>query len=333
MSSIIQVENLTKKYKTFDRREGIMGSLKDLLHRDYRWITAVDGISLEVEQGELLGYIGPNGAGKSTSIKMLTGILQPTSGNISVWGYHPFKDRKIYTKHIGVVFGQRTQLWWDIAVRESFSLLAKIYEVSPQDYEQRMERLRKIFELDEVLSIPVRKLSLGQRMRCDLAASLIHNPKVLFLDEPTIGLDAVAKDRIRSFLRKINREFGTTILLTTHDLKEIEELCKRIVVLDSGKIIYDGGVDAIKTMPGLMRKIVVEFAQEVSVEEIAKRLGSHVEVNAQSSRRMIVGVDPNKLQPAEAVKQLLTTYSVADLTVTEPDIEEVVMKIYRDGRV
>lgn len=331
MSAIIQVRELTKQYRTYDSREGVLGSLKDLFHRRYRWLTAVDGISLEVEEGEMLGYIGPNGAGKSTSIKMLTGILKPTSGEISVWGFHPFRDRKSYTRHIGVVFGQRTQLWWDIAVRESFKLLAKIYEVPEPEYRQRMERLTEILQLDDFLGTAVRKLSLGQRMRCDLAASLIHNPKVLFLDEPTIGLDAVAKDRIRGFLRQVNQEFGTTILLTTHDLREIEELCRRILVLDRGRIIYDGGIGGIKAMPGLTRRVVVDFTREVSPADLSLLERPGVGCEAESGRRVVVTVDPRETTTADVVKQLLTALPVADLTVSEPDIEEVVMKIYREG--
>lgn len=331
MTNIIEVQELSKTYKTYDRREGIVGSFKDLLHRDYRWITAVDSISLTVREGEILGYIGPNGAGKSTSIKMLTGILKPSSGSISVYGFHPFYQRKQYTRHIGVVFGQRTQLWWDIAVRESFALLAKIYEIEPQEYKSRLARLTEILGLEELLRTPVRKLSLGQRMRCDLAASLLHNPKVLFLDEPTIGLDAVAKESIRAFLRTINSELGTTILLTTHDLKEIEELCERIVILDKGKILYDGGLREIKSVPGLRRMITVDFSAEVPLSELAGLLPQQAEVSQQSERRFLVSAEPRVAATADIVRRLFEHYPVADLTIAEPDIEQVIMKIYREG--
>lgn len=331
MTKIIEVENLTKTYKTYNRREGILGSVKDLLHREYRWIKAVDSISLSVNEGELIGYIGPNGAGKSTSIKMLTGILQPSSGLIQVNGYHPFLQRKEYTQHIGVVFGQRTQLWWDIAVRESFSLLAKIYQIPVSEYSTRLHKLVDILELGELLATPVRKLSLGQRMRCDLAASLLHNPKVLFLDEPTIGLDAVAKDSIREFLRSINRDFGTTILLTTHDLKEIEELCSRIVILDTGKILYDGSLQEIKSLPGLERTITVDFSAAVEAEVVIQSLPNTVAVEKRSERRYVISADQRIVPTAEVVKRLFDTQSVADLTISEPDIEQVIMKIYREG--
>lgn len=331
MASIIEVENLTKIYKTYNRREGIVGSMKDLLHREYEWLTAVESISFSVQEGELIGYIGPNGAGKSTSIKMLTGILKPSSGKLSVYGFHPFNDRKQYTKHIGVVFGQRTQLWWDIAVRESFSLLATIYEVPQSEFKRRIEQLTELFSLQKILATPVRKLSLGQRMRCDLAASLLHDPKVLFLDEPTIGLDAVAKDSIRGFLKKINKELGTTILLTTHDLKEIEELCDRIVILDKGKILFDGGLREIKALPGLRRTITVDFTGAMDNKELQSMLPGTVPLQQCSDRRYQLLVDPAEGGTAEVVRTLFSSASVADLTIAEPDIEQVIMKIYREG--
>lgn len=328
-SLAIEVKNLTKSFQTYDRREGIIGSVKDLFHRDYRTLVAVDNISLEVPEGELLGYLGPNGAGKSTSIKMLTGILQPTSGHISVCGYHPFKDRKNYTRIIGVVFGQRTQLWWDIAVKESFKLLGQIYGVEESIFKKRLDKLIQILEIGDILHIPVRKLSLGQRMRCDILASLIHSPRVLFLDEPTIGLDAVAKDSIRKFLRVLNREERITVLLTTHDLKEIEELCKRIVVLDHGKIIFDGGLDRIKQIPGLRRTVSVEFSHEADVTKFQEEFGARLEVVESSARRICAKFDAGVIPPNELLKRLVDGYSVADLSLVEPDIEEVITKIYR----
>lgn len=328
---IISVKNLRKEYQAYDRREGVWGSFLDLFNRDYKTVLAVDSISFTVQPGELVGYIGPNGAGKSTSIKMLTGILQPTSGEMSVKGYHPFRQRKEYTKHIGVVFGQRTQLWWDIAVEESFRLLAKIYDVPKADYDSRLGNLSEILGLGELLRTPVRKLSLGQRMRCDLAASLLHNPQVVFLDEPTIGLDAVAKDSIRSFLRRVNREFKTTILLTTHDLKEIEELCKRIIVLDHGRIIFDGRLSEIKNLPGLTRTITVDFAGEAPLERLQGELGEKISLQRESSRRLEGSFDPRKLPAAELIRALFSAGEVADLAITEPSIEEVIMKLYRDG--
>lgn len=329
----IEVEHLSKTYQSFKRREGVAGSIRDLFHRDYRILKAVDSISFSVNSGELIGYIGPNGAGKSTSIKMLTGILMPTSGQMRVLGFDPFRDRKTYTKHIGVVFGQRTQLWWDIAVKESFTLLARIYDVEEGLFRQRLSRLCDILALDELLHTPVRKLSLGQRMRCDLAASLLHNPKVLFLDEPTIGLDAVAKDSIRTFLKQVNREFQTTIILTTHDLKEIEELCQRIIILDGGHIIYDGELSTIKQLPGLRRRIVIDFAGGAPLEELQAKFVSGVEFSRESERRVVASYDPQRIPTVEILRSVFAFFDIADLMVEEPAIEEVVMKIYRDGRV
>ena len=329
--SIITVEELTKTYSTYNRREGIWGSMQDLIKRDYFDVVAVNHISFTVAEGELIGYIGPNGAGKSTSIKMLTGILQPSSGRMEVKGYHPFRDRRAYTKHIGVVFGQRTQLWWDIAVIESFKLLARIYEVPKADYEKRLAKLSDILQLDELLRMPVRKLSLGQRMRCDLAASLLHQPPVLFLDEPTIGLDTVGKDAIRAFLRQVNVEFGTTIILTTHDLKEIEELCKRIIVLDKGKIIYDGSLSTVKAIPGLSRSIVVDFTGVAPLEELNQRFVGRATFEREGERRIIGHFEAQILPVAELIRTLFSEFQIADLTTSEPSIDEVIMKLYREG--
>ena len=232
---LIYVHDLCKHFRSFHRREGVWGSIQNLFVRDYRTVAAVDRVSFSIDRGEMVGYIGPNGAGKSTSIKMLTGILVPTSGEIRINGFVPFRQRRHYVKTIGVVFGQRTQLWWDIAVIESFKLLRRIYDVSQRDFDARMEHFDEILGIRDYLHTPVRKLSLGERMRCDLAAALLHNPPLLFLDEPTIGLDVVAKDHVRRFLRAINREFRTTVLLTTHDLDDIEELCRRIMIIDHGR--------------------------------------------------------------------------------------------------
>src|ERR1700683_5663592 len=243
---LIQVRELSKYFRTFHRREGIWGGLQNLFVREYKTIKAVDRVNLSIQRGEMVGYIGPNGAGKSTTIKMLTGILVPSSGEAHVSGFVPCRQRRQYVKTIGVVFGQRTQLWWDIAVVESFKLLRRIYDVSQRDFDARMEHFNHILKIGDYLHTPVRKISLGERMRCDMAAALLHNPPLLFLDDPTIGLDVVAKDHIRHFLRAINREFRTTILLTTHDLDDIEELCRRIMIIDRGKLLYDGPLDQLK---------------------------------------------------------------------------------------
>lgn len=329
--SIISVKNLRKNFRSFDRREGISGSFKDLFHRRYKTVEAVKSISFSVERGELLGYIGPNGAGKSTSIKMLTGILKPDGGEIRVDGFEPFAQRQEYVRHIGVVFGQRTQLWWDIAAIESFNLLARIYRIDQSVYRQRLDTLSQILELKDLLHTPVRKLSLGQRMRCDIAASLLHNPPVLFLDEPTIGLDAIAKESIRAFLRTINDQFKTTIILTTHDLREIEELCSRIMVLDHGSVVYDGSLEAIRSLPGLEREIIVDFQTQAPLAEINAHFNNNVHFEQLAERRLRARFDPQKLPATELLRQIVSKYSIADVAINEPEIEQVIMKIYRSG--
>ncbi len=248
---VIEARGLVKEFCKHRSRPGLAGALLDLLSRRMETVRAVDGIDLVVRPGEVVGYIGPNGAGKSTTIKMLTGILVPTSGTLRVNGMVPWRDRQRFCRTIGVVFGQRSQLWWDIAVRESFRLLQRIYRVAEEDYRRQVGMLAEVLELADLMDVPVRKLSLGQRMRCELAAALIHNPPLLFLDEPTIGLDVTVKLRIRQFLRELNARHGTTILLTTHDLGDIQALCQRAVIIDRGRIVYDGSLEALRqAVPG-----------------------------------------------------------------------------------
>jgi ABC-2 type transport system ATP-binding protein len=259
----IEVRSLRKEFTVQKNREGLKGAFRDLWKREYRQITAVKDISFTIPRGEICGYIGENGAGKSTTIKMLTGILVPTSGELRVNGYVPYKEREQFVRGIGVVFGQRSQLWWDIGVIESFRLLRKVYRVPEREFQQRLDELVERLQLGELLSRPVRKLSLGQRMRCELAASLLHNPSILFLDEPTIGLDIVVKTEIREFLKELNRKHETTILLTTHDLQDIEALCSRVIMLDDGRIIYDGGLEELKAKWGKGKEVHLQFEQPV----------------------------------------------------------------------
>lgn len=325
---LIDVRELSKDFRTFKRREGVWGSIQNLFVRDYATVKAVDSVSFTIDRGEMVGYIGPNGAGKSTSIKMLTGILMPSSGEARVNGFLPYKQRRLYVKSIGVVFGQRTQLWWDIAVVESFKLLRRIYEVSDADFRERMGKFNEILGIQDYLFTPVRKLSLGERMRCDLAAALLHNPPLLFLDEPTIGLDVVAKDQIRKFLRAINREFHTTVLLTTHDLDDIEELCRRIMIIDHGRLLYDGPLDLLKQK--LLRTKQIKFAvkdsaQLASVHSFA-RDGMELEQVDQLTYR--IRFDRTKLATADLIRQILNTVEVRDLLIEDEPIEEVVKRIY-----
>jgi ABC-2 type transport system ATP-binding protein len=276
----------------------------------------------------MVGYIGPNGAGKSTTIKMLTGILVPTSGEILVNGFVPWRQRTAYVKTIGVVFGQRTQLWWDIAVVESFKLLRRIYDVSQRDFDARMEHFDEILSIRDYLHTPVRKLSLGERMRCDLAAALLHNPPLLFLDEPTIGLDVVAKDQIRRFLRAINREFQTTVLLTTHDLDDIEELCRRIMIIDRGTVLYDGPLAHLKEK--LLRTKQIKFVLKDRVQAAGVSIFSRdgLEVDQVDELTYRIRFDRAKVATADLIRQILAAVEVRDLLIEDEPIEEVVKRIY-----
>src|SRR6202041_1459992 len=325
---LIQVRELSKCFRTFHRREGIWGGLQNLFVREYKTIKAVDRVNLSINRGEMSGYIGPNGAGKSTSIKMLTGILVPTSGEAVVNGFVPYRQRRQYVRTIGVVFGQRTQLWWDIAVIESFKLLRRIYEVSQKDFDARMEMFNQILGIRDYLHTPVRKLSLGERMRCDLAAALLHNPPLLFLDEPTIGLDVVAKDHIRHFLRAINREFRTTVLLTTHDLDDIEELCRRIMIIDRGKVLYDGHLAQLKEQ--LLRTKYIKFALKDRAHAAGlaafSRDGCEVEQLDDITHR--IRFDRIKVSTSDLVRQILAAVEVRDLLIEDEPIEEIIKRIY-----
>ncbi len=337
--ALIEARELTKHFRTFHRREGFWGGVRNLFHRDYRTIHAVERITFEIQRGEMVGYIGPNGAGKSTSIKMLTGILVPTSGEARSNGFVPWRQRTAYVKTIGVVFGQRTQLWWDIAVIESFKLLRRIYDVSQRDFDERMELFNQVLGVRDYLHTPVRKLSLGERMRCDLAAALLHNPPVLFLDEPTIGLDVVAKDHIRQFLRAINERYRTTILLTTHDLDDIEELCRRIMIIDHGRLLYDGPLALLKQK--LLRTKQVKFVLRES-EQIA-HLGALAVMLRRSSpgeALMLERVDEltyricfdrGRIATADLIRQILDSLEVRDLLIEDEPIEEIIKRIYAEG--
>lgn len=327
--SLISVSNLSKSFTSVKRREGIAGNIRDLFSRNKFEVKAVEDISFSVQKGELIGFIGPNGAGKSTTIKMLTGILKPSSGSINVMGYRPFEDRKEYAAHIGVVFGQRTQLWWDIAVIESLRLLGQIYKI--KNFEEQLEKICAILEIKDLLHIPVRKLSLGQRVRCDVAASLIYNPEILFLDEPTIGLDAVAKESVRKFLRAINQEFSTTVIMTTHDLQEIEELCKRIVIIDKGKLVYDGELAKIKALPGLRRKIIVDFSQDIDLAALQQEFIGQVEFRKITQRRYEGLFESQVITTPKLLVKILEKFEIQDFTAEEPEIEQVILKIYREG--
>lgn len=324
--TIIKAENLSKTFRIYQRGEGIRGYLKSFISRDYEEVHAVEDLDLEIEKGEMIGYIGANGAGKSTTVKMLTGILKPSSGEIEVNELDPYRQRKKNAMNIGVVFGQKTQLWWDLPVRESFNLLKEIYEVSEQEYEERIEEFDEVLNLSDFWDQPVRKLSLGQKMRCELAAAFLHHPPIVYLDEPTIGLDVAVKEKIRDFIRKMNQEKDITVMLTTHDIDDIEDLCDRIVVLDEGKKIYDGELDALVNRFTSRRLILdIRDAEDFHIEkegiEDVKQENSHVEIVF--NRELISASD--------LMRELLENYEVIDFEIKEPDIESVVKKVYNEG--
>lgn len=327
----IEVYDLRKDFKVQVNRPGLTGALRDLLRREYRHVEAVKDITFSIPQGEICGYIGENGAGKSTTIKMLTGILVPTSGQIRVNGYVPYKEREKFVREIGVVFGQRSQLWWDIGVIESFQLLRKVYQVPDQDFKTRLDELVERLELSELLTRPVRKLSLGQRMRCELAASLLHNPSILFLDEPTIGLDIVVKTEIREFLKDMNRRFGTTILLTTHDLQDIEALCSRVIMLDDGNIIYDGGLDELKARWGGGKEVIFEFATPVFLTEV-ESLTSGMNVTWKlDHERMATAFVPAHVNISDMLSQVVGSLAIVDIRIVETNTDDIVREIYKSG--
>ncbi|RAV11893.1 ABC transporter ATP-binding protein [Paenibacillus contaminans] len=330
----IDVHKLRKQFKVQKNREGLKGALQDLFRREYREVTAVNDISFQIPQGEICGYIGENGAGKSTTIKMLTGILVPTSGELRVNGFVPHKERESFVRGIGVVFGQRSQLWWDIGVIESFQLLRKVYRVGTEDYRKRLDELVERLQLAELLNRPVRKLSLGQRMRCELAASLLHNPSILFLDEPTIGLDIVVKMEIREFLKSLNERFGTTILLTTHDLQDIEALCSRVIMLDDGKIIYDGSLDDLKNRWGKGKEVVLQFSEPFTAERLTElTAGLPVAWTQTGDASAKVWVPSDHASISEVLGRVVTSAPISDVKILETNTDDIVREIYKSGSV
>lgn len=334
---MIEVNHICKEFVSAKKYPGLKGAIKGLFSREKTRKVAVDDISFHIGKGEIVGYIGSNGAGKSTTIKMMTGILTPTKGTCLVNGVEPCKNRKKNAGNIGVVFGQRTQLWWDLPLSESFTILKEIYDVSDEDYAERMEFLNRVLELDDFFSQPVRNLSLGQRMRADLGAALLHNPKVLYLDEPTIGLDLVVKDNIREAIKEINEKYGTTVVLTTHDIEDIEELCNRILIIDNGKLIYDGSLEDLKEKYGTTRKVIMEVqnpaqAEKLPLWEYLSVKESDYEIQADGANSTItISFDKNKLQVSDVIGQMMQHTQVKDIKVQETELAEIVKAIYNHG--
>ena len=333
---MIEVKHISKDFVSQKKYPGLKGAVKGLFSNEKVVKKAVDDISFTIGDGEIVGYIGSNGAGKSTTIKMMTGILTPTRGECLVNGINPSKKRKENAQNIGVVFGQRTQLWWDLPLSESFTILKEIYNVSEEAYRERMAFLNRVLELEEFFDRPVRTLSLGQRMRADLGAALLHNPKVLYLDEPTIGLDLVVKDNIRAAIKEINEKYQTTVILTTHDIGDIEELCSRIIIIDDGRKIYDGSLEELKETYGTKRKVSMEVKQPQKLKELdlAQSLGVDendyqtefdVEKNSFS-----VTFDKHKIQVPQVLNAVMEVTEVQDIQIQETELAEIVKDIYRN---
>jgi ABC-2 type transport system ATP-binding protein len=326
----VAVEGLRKTFRVARHRRGALAAVRNLFDRGSLEVHAVDGITFAIPRGEMVGCLGPNGAGKSTTVKMLTGILHPTAGEVRVLGMSPQRQRKDVARRIGVVFGQRTQLWWDLPLIESLDLLRHIYRVPLARFQANLATFRSVLDLDPFLETPVRQLSLGQRMRGDLAAALLHDPEILYLDEPTIGLDVVAKQRIRDFLRRINRERGVTVLLTTHDMADVEQLCSRLLIIDHGRLLYDGGLAEIRDRLGRERTLVVDLAEDAPFPAGPLEVPHACEVRAAGPRRWL-RFNRDAVSAADLIAAVASRYRLRDLTIEEPEIEAIVRRIYESG--
>jgi ABC-2 type transport system ATP-binding protein len=340
----IEVSHLAKEYRVLRKRTGFLGSLRTLFSTDYKEIQAVADVSFAIASGELVGYLGPNGAGKSTTIKMLTGILHPSGGQVLVNGLVPYRQRSRNSRQIGVVFGQRSQLVYDLPPRDTFELLRKMYTVPRERYLEQLAHFTELLDLGGLIDRPVRMLSLGERMRCELVAALLHDPPIIFLDEPTIGLDVVAKERLRQFILYLNREKGTTILLTTHDLTDVEHLCKRVIIIDKGIVIYDGTLAEIRRRYGKWRRItfstsggaapsggVDNWVSAGQLDGELAELGLECAVELREDRTVVVGFNPQRVSVSDLTRHIITRYPVADLTVAEADLATIIREIYDQG--
>lgn len=333
MPNIIEVKQITKEFKVLNRREGLLGSLKDLFSRDYKIVRAVDNITMSIEQGEIVGYLGSNGAGKSTTIKMMTGVLEPTSGEILINGNIPYKDRTKNAQEIGVVFGQRSQLWWSLPLIESFKLLKDIYQISDADYKRTVELYKSLVDIEPLLHKPVRQMSLGQRTLSDILAAFLHNPKIVFLDEPTIGLDVSMKSKIRTLIHALNKEKNTTVILTTHDMGDVDALCRRIVIIDKGKMLYDNDIDHLKKFFGSYRTLKIRSDDEIKkLEKILEKELSDFSVSVSADDEWIsILVNEDKAAIMEVLNAVQKSHKLRDMKLEEISTEEVVRKIYEEG--
>lgn len=328
MGNLIEVRDVSKTFRVSKRGKGIPGMVANLFVPRYEKRHAVKNVSFEIEEGEMVGFIGPNGAGKSTTIKMLSGILYPDGGSLQVAGYIPYRQRREYVSKIGVVFGQKSQLQWDLPVIDSFELLKAIYRIPEEVYRRNLDRYTEMLNMGGFLNQPVRQLSLGQRMRADIVAALLHSPRIVFFDEPTIGVDVVGKEVIRSFLRELNKRDRLTMIFTTHDMQDIEKTCRRLLIIDDGSKVYDGSLEGIKVKYGTTRQLDVEFSHSIEVRPI-----DHVRIQELDAYKKRFYFENTKIELQELMNHLLSEYPVRDLNITEPAIEGIIRKIYQGEEV
>lgn len=325
---MIKLEGITKSFKVAKRSNGLLQATKSLFYREHTIVEALKDISFTIEPGEIVGYIGPNGAGKSTTIKIMSGILVPDGGKCDIMGFTPWKNRVEYVKNIGVVFGQRSQLWWDVPVIDSFELLKDIYKVPQEEYKSTFDLLIETLELKDIINSPVRQLSLGQRMRCEIAASLIHNPQILFLDEPTIGLDAVSKIAVRQFIKTINQEKGVTVVLTTHDMNDIEALANRVILIGKGSLLYDGKIEELRKRFGTHKTITADYRKNTNSFDI-----SGTAIILWSPEHAVLSIDTEQILTSDVITQLSKKVDLLDVTIESQPIEDIIVQLYKEFQI
>lgn len=329
METIIDVNNLCKTFKIHKRGTGFMGTVKNIFHPTYEYKKAVNDVSFSIKEGEMVGFIGPNGAGKSTTVKMLSGILYPDSGDITVAGYIPHKQRKEYVANIGVVFGQKSQISWDLSPLDSYEVIKHIYKIPDRKYKENLERFTELLDMGKFINQPVRQLSLGQRMRADIAAALLHSPKIVFFDEPTIGIDVVGKDKIRKFIKTLNQTDNITMIFTTHDMQDIEKTCERLIIIDDGKKLYDGSLENVKKGYVSSRIIEAEFESLPITLDLPRTEIADVENNA---KKKLISFNTDEVSVNELMTVLMNTHNIKDVSIREPEIDAIIRDIY-EGKI
>ena len=329
MEKIIEVKDLCKTFRIHKRATGFKGAVKDVFHPTYELKKAVDNVSFSIHEGEMVGFIGPNGAGKSTTVKMLSGILYPDSGDIKVAGYIPYKQRKEYVANIGVVFGQKSQISWDLSPLDSYEVIRHIYRIPPKKYKENLERYTELLDMGSFIHQPVRQLSLGQRMRADIAAALLHSPKIVFFDEPTIGIDVVGKDKIRKFIRTLNQTDNITMIFTTHDMQDIEKTCERLIIIDDGKKLYDGSLETVKKGYGSSRIIEAEFESLPVSLDLPHAVVSNADNN---ELKKLISFNTDEVGVNTIMTALMDTHNIKDVSIREPEIDAIIRDIY-EGRI